>query len=84
MSLTVLVCLFLRTRRKEPGSPGDGPPPPPVSEADSWRSSLEHPLTAATSAMLNINEDPGGPNNPPPMTFSVYEYKSDKLGELWP
>lgn len=79
------------------GSPGDpdvdAPPPSsghPPGEADGgWRGSLEHPLTAATSAMLNINaqdaEDAAnGGHGQAPMTFNVYEYKTDKLGELWP
>ncbi|XP_052123733.1 uncharacterized protein LOC113203017 [Frankliniella occidentalis] len=88
--------LQLRTRRKDvDGSPGDPDVdghPASGGEVDGgqWRSSLEHPLTAATSAMLNINsgpEDPANPSsngsNPPPMSFAVYDYKTDKLGELW-
>lgn len=65
-------------------------------EDGGWRLSsgacYEHPLTAATSAMLNIS---GASADDPPTTGSmplIYEYSyltklapdKDKLGDIWP
>lgn len=92
-------CAVGRTRRKDAGSPDDadvdpggshpgGAPAPPGSAGDgeAWRGSLEHPLSAATSAIMHMHaaSDDGAPTSAAPLAFSEYEYKTDKLGELWP
>ncbi len=60
----------------------------------SWRACYEHPLTAATTAMLNISGANGEEQPPPPTSMQfVYEYyklpqlssDKDKLSEIsWP
>ncbi|XP_014274417.1 protein grainyhead isoform X1 [Halyomorpha halys] len=51
-----------------------------MAEEEGWRIYYEHPLTAATSAMLNISAPP----DDQPTNF-IYEYYSkEKLGDLWP
>ncbi|XP_065218075.1 protein grainyhead isoform X3 [Planococcus citri] len=68
-----------------------------VEDSQNWRAYYEHPLTAATSAMLNISGANAEEQPPPPnsMNFNLYEYtykvptqlstEKDKLSDLpWP
>ncbi|XP_014243535.1 protein grainyhead isoform X1 [Cimex lectularius] len=59
-------------------------------EETSWRSYYEHPLTAATSAMLNISGHPPEDQQPPTSMGFIYEYyklphltDKDKLSDIW-
>lgn len=59
---------------------------PPSDDHQTWRAYYEHPLTAATTAMLNIN---GGPEENSPTMGFIYEYyklpdAKEKLENLWP
>ncbi|XP_045482885.1 protein grainyhead isoform X2 [Harmonia axyridis] len=59
---------------------------PPSDDHQTWRAYYEHPLTAATTAMLNING--GAEENSPTMGF-IYEYyklpdSKEKLENIWP
>ncbi|XP_044764885.1 protein grainyhead isoform X3 [Coccinella septempunctata] len=59
---------------------------PPSDDHQTWRAYYEHPLTAATTAMLNING--GAEENSPTMGF-IYEYyklpdAKEKLENIWP
>ncbi|KAL3289789.1 hypothetical protein HHI36_023182 [Cryptolaemus montrouzieri] len=63
---------------------------PPSEDHQTWRAYYEHPLTAATTAMLNIS---GGAEDQSPTMGFVYEYyklpplsveSKDKLENIWP
>lgn len=68
--------------------PEGGAPP---EDQQTWRTtSYEHPLTAATTAMLNIG---GGAEDQATTMGLIYEYyklptlpadSKDKLGDIWP
>ncbi|XP_054277620.1 protein grainyhead isoform X2 [Macrosteles quadrilineatus] len=71
----------VRMAEGEPGGPG--------GEEGSWRAYYEHPLTAATTAMLNISGGPSEEQPPTSMGF-IYEYyklpqlsDKEKLSEIW-
>lgn len=64
---------------------GNAPP-----EEQTWRAYYEHPLTAATTAMLNIG---GGAEDQTATMGLIYEYyklppltadSKDKLADIWP
>lgn len=65
---------------------GGGPP----EDQQTWRAYYEHPLTAATTAMLNIG---GGAEDQTATMGLIYEYyklpalpadTKDKLADIWP
>lgn len=80
-------------KRKEGGEEGrmaEGEAGGPGAEEGGWRAYYEHPLTAATSAMLNISGGPSEEQPPGSMGF-IYEYyklpqlsDKEKLSEIWP
>lgn len=62
----------------------------PPEDQQTWRAYYEHPLTAATTAMLNIG---GGAEDQAATMGLIYEYyklpslpadTKDKLADLWP
>jgi hypothetical protein len=63
-----------------------------TGEEAPWRAYYEHPLTAATSAMLNISGAPSADEQPPGSMGFIYEYyklpqlgaDKEKLGDIWP
>lgn len=66
----------------------EGPAPP--EDQQTWRAYYEHPLTAATTAMLNIG---GGAEDQSTTMGLIYEYyklppmpadTKDKLADIWP
>lgn len=74
---------------------GDMPPSEPggggATEDGGWRAYYEHPLTAVTSAMMNING--GGAEDQGQSMGYIYEYyklpqmaigDKDKLADIWP
>ncbi|XP_046662344.1 protein grainyhead isoform X3 [Homalodisca vitripennis] len=79
-------------KRKEAGEEGrmaEGEAGGPGEEGG-WRAYYEHPLTAATTAMLNISGGPSEEQPPSSMGF-IYEYyklpqlsDKEKLSEIWP
>lgn len=77
-----------------PGAP-PGAAPPPGADQQAWRAYYEHPLTAATTAMLNISA--GSPEDQAATMGFIYEYyklppmqqdaahAKDKLAQdIWP
>lgn len=67
-------------------SEGQAPP----EDQQTWRAYYEHPLTAATTAMLNIG---GGAEDQTATMGLIYEYyklpplpadSKDKLADIWP
>lgn len=63
----------------------------PGAEEGGWRAYYEHPLTAATTAMLNISGGPSEEQPPGSMGGFIYEYyklpqlsDKEKLSEIWP
>lgn len=67
--------------------PEGGAPP---EDQQTWRAYYEHPLTAATTAMLNIG---GGAEDQTATMGLIYEYyklptlpadTKDKLADIWP
>ncbi|KAF6215956.1 hypothetical protein GE061_000293 [Apolygus lucorum] len=58
-------------------------------DSASWRSYYEHPLTAATSAMLNISsapEDPSAAAAPSPFVYEYYKLPAsdkEKISDIW-
>lgn len=62
----------------------------PPEDQQTWRAYYEHPLTAATTAMLNIS---GGAEDQSATMGLIYEYyklpslpvdSKDKLSDIWP
>ena len=62
----------------------------PHEDQQTWRAYYEHPLTAATTAMLNIS---GGADDQTATMGLIYEYyklppltadSKDKLADIWP
>lgn len=63
----------------------------PPEDQQTWRAYYEHPLTAATTAMLNIS---GGAEDQTATMGLIYEYyklpggisadSKDKLADIWP
>lgn len=51
-----------------------------MAEEEGWRVYYEHPLTAATSAMLNISAPP----DDQPANFIYEYYNKEKLADIWP
>lgn len=77
----------------EGGEPGSAAAPG-AEDGGGWRSYYEHPLTAATSAMLNISGAGATAEDQPPASMGfIYEYyklpqlgaaDKDKLSDIWP
>lgn len=73
------------------GGPGGAGGGATGAEDGGWRAYYEHPLTAATTAMLNISGAASEEQPPGSMGF-IYEYykipqlaaDKEKLGEIWP
>lgn len=80
-------------KRKEGGEEGrmaEGEAAGPGPEEGGWRAYYEHPLTAATTAMLNISGGPSEEQPPSSMGGFIYEYyklpqlsDKEKLSEIW-
>ncbi|KAL1129842.1 hypothetical protein AAG570_012786 [Ranatra chinensis] len=86
-------CVCYR-KRKEGGETeaGGGRMADGSGEDAAWRAYYEHPLTAATSAMLNISGAAAAEDQPPASSALLYEYyklphlaaDKEKLGDIWP
>lgn len=76
----------------EQHQPGAGSGSGTEQEQQTWRAYYEHPLTAATTAMLNISG--GGAEDQASTMGFIYEYyklpplsadsTKDKMSEIWP